>query len=417
MSETPSRRSVLGWSLLVGAAAATLPALRDAVASPTAPPQFTGPQPNPFWNAVGPFAAFPQKLPLLRLSDRPVVLETPRALLGSAITPNAAFYVRWHLPNLPQSVDLATWRLAIDGAVSQSLRLSYADLLAEPAESIIAVSQCAGNSRSRFEPRVAGAQWGNGGMGCAKWTGVSLKKLLDKAGIGPKGVCVRFEGSETGNGPEGYGSHAFAKAINLDDPVLDRAIVAYAMNDEPLPFLHGFPVRIVVPGWFATYWVKALGTIRVLDTPDENFWTKSAYKAPVGGTTTPEAAATAEMKSLSVMPVRSFLIGPDDDTPLVDGLPARLYGVAFSGTGPVVRVDVSLDDGATWKEATLGEDRGPYAWRTWELFHTPGPHPLAVRVRATDAAGNVQPDAAVWNPGGYLFNTIERTVLNAGGAS
>src|SRR5262249_25695222 len=209
----------------------------------------------------------------------------------SAFTPNEAFYVRWHLDRIPNAVDLKTWRLRVEGNVSTPLSLGLSQLMNKfPAESIAAVNQCSGNSRSRFQPRLPGGQWGNGAMGNALWTGVGLREVLSAAGVKSGTVQLQFQGLDSGEGPEGYGSSQFLKSLNLDDPVINNCLVAYAMNGEPIPLLNGFPVRLVVPGFFATYWMKSLSFIRVLDKPDENFWVKTAYRVPdtQRGTTTPQ---------------------------------------------------------------------------------------------------------------------------------
>lgn len=384
-------------------------------------PAFTGPEGNPFWNAVGPYVTYPQKAPLIRLTDRPVQLETPRHYFRDAFTPNEAFFVRYHLPGEVNRVDMSQWRLLLEGHVDTPLSLSYADLLAQEPQELPAVMQCSGNSRSFFQPRVSGGQWGNGAVANARWTGVSLRALLDKAGIRKGAVSLQFQGLDFGKGPEGYPSHAFMKSWHLDDPALDSAIVAYAMNGEPLPQLNGFPVRMVFPGKFATYWVKHVTWIRVLDEEDMNFWTAKAYKIPATphGDTTPQAVAAGEVDMVPIgvanLPVRSFLISPDGSAKLPAGLPVTLRGIAFSGDGPVHKVEVSTDDGHRWETATLGEDYGPHSFRTWTYRWRPqSPGETVVAVRATDAKGNVQPADGVWNPGGYLWNAIERQPIVVG---
>lgn len=402
-------------------AGSLLGALRPALAQTSAQaeealPTFTGPGPNPYWNGVNPFVTYPQKLPLLRLTDRPVQLETPRHYFRTAFTPNEAFYVRYHLDEIPNEVDLAKWRLQVEGNVEKPLSLSFQDLVRNfTPVSIAAVNQCSGNSRSRFQPRVPGGQWGNGAMGNALWTGVRLKDLLKAAGVKPGTVQIQFEGLDRGRGPENLGSGRFLKSLDWDDPALDEAIVAYLMNGEPLPMLNGFPVRLVVPGKFATYWLKHLTWIRALTQEDKNFWMATAYRIPdtPNGSTTPEDVAAGKVKTVPIgkvnMPVRSFIVDPDGSYPLVVGLPAKVRGVAFSGHGKIVKVEVSLDGGQTWRQAALGPDYGKYSFRTYEFTWTPtAPGKYTLAVRATDEKGNVQPDAGVWNPGGYLWNKIER---------
>lgn len=282
-----SRRSAIK---LLGAAGGglALGQWREATGAwPQEPPDaepletFTGPGPNLHWNSVGPYVSEPQKSPLILLTDRPVQLETPREYFRNAFTPNEAFYVRWHLPEIPNSVDLSRWRLKIEGNVNRPQALSLSDLAAKfKAVSVAAVNQCSGNSRSRLQPRVPGGQWGNGAMGNAMWTGVRLRELLYAAGVKSGSAQVQFQGLETGAGPKGHGSSRFMKSLDLANEVLDEAVVAYLMNGELLPMLNGFPVRLVVPGYFATYWMKCLTWIRVLETPDENYWMKTAYRIP-----------------------------------------------------------------------------------------------------------------------------------------
>lgn len=419
-----SRRLLLRVLGVAGGAAALGPFVRGTPVrqAQTAMPSFTGPDANPYWNSVGPYVTEPQKSPLILLTDRGVQLETPRAYFRTAITPNEAFYVRWHLAGIPNAVDLKTWRLHVDGNVANPASFSLADLIHKfPTESMVAVNQCSGNSRSRFQPRVAGGQWGNGAMGNARWTGVRLRDLLRAAAPKNGSVQVQFQGLETGAGPEGFGSHFFQKSLDFDNPVLDECLLAYEMNGEPLPMLNGFPVRLVVPGYFATYWMKSLTWIRVLDRTDDNFWMKTAYRIPdtPRGDTTPGAVQTGAVKMIPInrMPVRSFLISPDPGTKIPSGMPVRVGGIAFSGYGGITGVDVSFDGLKTWQRARLGEDLGRYSFRTWEAAWTPkSPGRYTLAVRASDTAGNAQPDAGVWNPGGYLWNKIERQDFEVGAA-
>ena len=384
---------------------------------------FTGPRANPHWNSVGPYISEPQKVPLLLLTDRPVQLETPRHYFRTAFTPNEAFYVRWHLEGIPNAVDLKEWRLRIEGDVDKPLAFSLPELMQKfKPVAIAAVNQCSGNSRSYLQPRVPGGQWGNGAMGNALWTGVPLRELLDRAGIKSGSLQVQFQGLETGPGPEGLGSNVFLKSLDLKNPVLDQCLVAYLMNGEPLPMLNGFPVRLVVPGYFATYWTKCLTWVRILSAPDENFWMKTAYRVPdtPRGSTTPDDMKAGKVQTIPIgrFPVRSFLISPDGSSKIPAGMNVMLRGIAFSGFAGIQRVEVSDDNGKNWTAATLGENHGAYSFRTWEAPWTarsPGRYSLAVR--ATDEKGNTQPDEPVWNPGGYLWNRMERQEIVVGNAS
>ncbi len=419
-----SRRSLLsllgaaGGTLALGAVARHAEAFQESSAMPS----FTGPGANPYWNCVGPYVSEPQKAPLLLLTDRGVQLETPRSYFQTAFTPNHAFYVRWHLEGIPNAVDLKSWRLHVEGNVAHPISYSLADLIRKfPPESIAAVNQCSGNSRSRLEPRVPGGQWGNGAMGNARWTGVRLRELLNAAAPKTGSLQIQFQGLESGAGPAGYGSRIFLKSFDFGDPILDECIVAYAMNGEPLPMLNGFPIRLVVPGYFATYWMKCLTWIRVLDKTDDNFWMKTAYRIPdtLRGNTTPGdvKAGTVKLIPINRMPVRSFLISPDGDAKIPAGMPVQVRGIAFSGYGAVAKVDVSADGLKTWQPARLGEDFGRYSFRTWEFTWTPkAPGRYTLAALASDTAGHTQPDQPVWNPGGYLWNRIERQDYSVGAA-
>jgi len=417
------RMGLAGMAAGLGVSPAGMLLLRQDQNHEKAIESFTGPGPNPYWNSVGSYISEPQKAPLILLTDRPVQLETPREYFRTVFTPNDAFYVRWHLSGIPNAVDLKTWRLNIEGNVKRTIALSLTELIHNfKPVSVAATNQCSGNSRSRLQPRVPGAQWGNGAMGNAMWTGVPLRELLDRAGIREGSIQVQFRGLETGPGPNGFPSSLFLKSLDLSNTVIDECVVAYLMNGEPLPMLNGFPIRLVVPGYFATYWTKCLTWIRILATPDENFWMKTGYRVPdtPGGNTTPDEVKSGKVKTLPIgrFPVRSFLVSPDGSSKLVAGMPVALRGIAFSGFGRIARVEISDDDGKTWTPAKLGEDYGAYSFRAWDLSWTPksaGRYSLVVR--ATDDNNNVQPDQPVWNPGGYLWNRIERQQLLVGEAS
>ncbi|MBK04195.1 MAG: twin-arginine translocation pathway signal protein [Deltaproteobacteria bacterium] len=431
MSES-NKLSRRGWIGLAGAGLAgavmskslnnTAEAKTTTVSGQSITPvkDFTGPGPNTHWNSVGPYVSYPQKSPLLMLTDRPIQLETPRHFFLTPFTPNHAFFVRWHLDGHPTAVDLAKYRLKIGGHVNKGLSFSMADLMTKfPRVSVAAVNQCSGNSRSTFQPRVAGGQWGNGAMGCAMWEGVRVMDLLKQAGLKKGALQVQFQAMDRGKGPKGKGSYAFLKSLDLSNDVLKEAILAYSMNGEPLPLLNGFPLRLIVPGYFSTYWVKAVEGLKVLDKPDENFWMKKAYHVPdnARGATTPKEVAAGKLKKVPIsrMPVRSFLISPDGSGMIPAHMPVTLRGIAFSGHGEVRKVEVSLDNGKTWKAATLDKSHGDYAFRVWHMQWTPKkPGSYTIAVRATDKKGHVQPDSPIWNPGGYMRNQIERQVIIVG---
>jgi len=359
----------------------------------------------PMENGVRPIAAFPQKRPLIVLSPRPPQLETPFDVFdGDALTPNDAFFVRWHLAAIPQSVDAASHRIAVTGAVERPLSLSLDDLAKMPTAEVVAINQCSGNSRGFFAPRVPGGQWANGAMGNARWTGVRLRDVLDRAGLKASAKQVQFNGLEK---PVLAVTPAFKKSLDVDVARGDDVIVAYLMNGRPLPLLNGYPVRLVVPGWYATYWVKMLSGITVLDRDDDNFWMKTAYRIPATPNASVEPGATGfATVPIGKMNVRSFATNVADGASLAAGTIA-LRGIAFDGGSGIARVEFSTDAQATWHEAALEPEMGKYGFRRWNARWDAKPGTYAIAVRATANDGSVQSNASIWNPGGYMRNTIE----------
>jgi DMSO/TMAO reductase YedYZ molybdopterin-dependent catalytic subunit len=355
---------------------------------------------------------FPQKGPMILQRTRPPLLETPFEVFDQGVfTPNERFYVRWHLPNIPTRIDPAEFRLKVGGGVRQPLSLTLQDLVHDfPPFEIAAVNQCSGNSRGLFSPRVTGGQWDNGAMGNALWRGVRLKDVLDRAGVASGALQVRFRGLDTGLLPQ---TPNFMKSLSIDHARDGEVMLAYEMNGKPLPLLNGFPIRLVVPGWYATYWVKMLADIEVLDKTDDNFWTSKAYLIP----DTPGANVNPEQKDVKMVPInrmvpRSFFTNLKNGAPVNHAQPLQLRGIAFGGDTGVVKVLVSTDAGHSWQEARLGPSHGKYSFRRWELpvrFASTGPQTLMVK--AINAAGLAQPDRPNWNAGGFMRNVIESLVV------
>jgi DMSO/TMAO reductase YedYZ molybdopterin-dependent catalytic subunit len=365
----------------------------------------------PFGNGERPLVAYPGKRPLLQMTARPPQLETPFSVFDEgALTPNDAFFVRYHLADIPTQIDPDTFRLAVQGQVERPLSLALADLKALPQTEIVAVNQCSGNSRGFFEPRIAGGQLANGAMGCARFTGVPLKSVLDRAGVKAGAVQVAFEGLD---GPVLPETPDFAKALPLDHARDGEVMLALTMNGEPLPWLNGFPLRLVVPGYYGTYWVKHLNSITVLDHPFEGFCMKSAYRIPDNACACTEPGkAPDKTVPIGRFNVRSFITNLADGAQVKAGrLPVR--GIAFDGGSGIKAVEVSADDGQSWSPARLGQDLGRFAFRPWsaELELAPGAH--ALRVRATGNDGGTQPMEPRWNPAGYMRNVVETTRVQA----
>ena len=264
-----------------------------------------------------------------------------------------------------------------------------------------------GNGRGLFSPRVLGGQWGNGAMGNAEWVGARLRDILALAGVRQRAVEVAFDGLDK---PAFPSVPAFAKSLTIgrimDDP---DVIVAYQMNGQPLPMLNGYPARLIVPGWYATYWVKNLSEIQVVDRPFDNFWMKSAYRMPDNacGCVAP-GTAPAHTVPISAMNVRSFIASPAAGATVAAGRLVAVNGIAFDGGHGIASVELSSDGGETWRRAALGADLGRYSFREWSSNWTPaaaGSYQLMVR--AVNRIGQSQGTEPLWNPSGYLRNVVE----------
>jgi sulfite oxidase len=382
MTARPSRRSILAGAagLATGAIAArlALPSLQRSFARP---------------------------LHLLASSfdvvvDRPADLETPLGALGLPFTPNQLFFVRSHHGPPPEG---AAYALTVDGLGRDRLSLSLDELRSFPKTTLPAVLQCAGNGRAFFDPPVPGAQWRRGAAGQAKWAGARLADVLARAGVDPRAKQVRLEGADR---PANPSTPAFVRSIPIERALDPTTLLAYEMNDAPLPRLHGAPVRLVVPGWVGDDWVKWLTHVTLAAEEDPGFYMAKGYRVP-----DPPVAPGEPVKNpraMTVMPVKSIVAVPADGAQLPKGR-HPVVGVAWSGAAAIARVEVSTDGGETFRDAVLDGPSAPGAWRVWtsELV-AKEPGELTVIVRATDASGATQPERTPWNPGGYLWNSIER---------
>ncbi|WP_439924575.1 SorA family sulfite dehydrogenase catalytic subunit [Nitrobacter sp. JJSN] len=366
----------------------------------------------PFDNGERPLVKYPQKRLMIGQTSRPPQLETPFSVYNeSVITPNDAFFVRYHLADIPLDIDLAKFSVDVKGKVDKPLKLSLADIKKMPAVEIVAVNQCSGNSRGFSNPRVAGGQSGNGAMGNARWKGVPLKAVLDKAGVQAGAKQVVFNGMD---GPVSDKTPDFAKALDLDHARDGEVMLAYAMNGESLPMLNGFPLRLVVPGYYGTYWVKHLNEITVIDSVYDNFWMKTAYRIPdndcncVEPGTPPKATVP-----INRFTVRSFVTNLRDGAKVKAGAETPLKGIAFDGGKGIKEVAVSIDGGKTWLPTKLGKDLGKYSFREWHAAVKLPAGAHDIKVRATSNDGKTQPMEAKWNPAGYLRNVVETVHVTA----
>lgn len=370
----------------------------------------------PFTNGARELVAYPQKRPLLRLTTRPPQLETPFAVFNEGvITPNDAFFVRYHLTKSPPAEALLTpeaFRLKVKGAVKGERSYSVAELKEkfEPVE-VVAVNQCSGNSRGFFEPRIPGGQSGHGMMGNARWKGFRLKDLLDDAGVVAGARQVSFNGLDEPLTPQ---VPDFIKALPVDQARDGEVFVAHEMNGEALPWLNGFPLRLVVPGHYGTYWIKHLHEITVLEQDFEGFWMNPAYRIPdTEGACIPPGTKPGRTIPIARFNVRSFITSHLDGAEMRRGEEVELKGIAFDGGHGIREVAVSDDDGRSWRSAELGDDLGRYSFRGWRLgFKPPREGALALKVRATNILGQSQPMEPLWNPAGYMRNVVETVHIN-----
>jgi sulfite oxidase len=341
----------------------------------------------------------------------PFNAETGVESLGDAVTDTDAFYVRGH--GAVPEIDPAAWRLRVDGMVGRELSLSLATLReAFREQTVIATLQCAGNRRSRLMAirDIPGeAPWGPGATGTAVWTGAALADVLALAGPLPGASDVGFEGADLS--PEAQPAQRFGGSIPLDKASRSEVLLAWAMNGEPLAAVHGAPLRAVVPGYIGARSVKWLERIEVRSEPWVGYFQHVAYRlVPADGTPGPGVGVP-----LGLVALNSEILSPRDGATLPAG-PTEIRGYAFAGGDRyVARVDVSIDAGATWRQAELLDDLGRWAWRHWRTSVTlaPGVHELLVRAWDSSAATQPEDDAALWNPKGYVNNARPRIRVRA----
>lgn len=363
--------------------------------------------------ASGQLAALPGKVPLIKKTWRPPNFETPIDYFKQPFTPNDAFFVRYHLAQIPE-VSAQNWQLQIGGdAADKPYTLTLAQLRSEfEAVEINALCQCSGNRRGLFSPHVAGVEWGYGAMGNARWKGVRLKDVLARAGLQKSAVEIVFDGAD---GAVLDKTPDFVKSIPAWKAMDENTLLAYEMNGEPLPHWNGFPVRVVVPGWTATYWMKHLTSIQAVSQPYGGFWMKTAYRIPKGIFPVVDRFISQETEAntpITEMVVNSLILAPAADGKIAAGRTLEVSGVAWDGGAGVVAVDVSLDGGRSWRAADLGADLGRFAWRPWRyVIPYTRPGTLEIMARATNRLGLSQTAQLLANPAGYHHNVMQRITL------
>jgi sulfite oxidase len=377
------RRELLALASRLGVAAAVAPLAR------TTPGLAQAPDP---WG----------KETLTRHSARPPDYETPVALLDSFITPIERFYVRCHLP-VPTGLDASSWSLRVEGEVATPLSLSLAELRQMPAVTTTMTLECAGNGRAFFSPAVAGIQWTKGAVATARWTGARLADVMKRAGVKDTSRFVHMAGADRplGTMPPFVRQVPMAKAMHPD------TVVAYELNGQPIPAVHGGPLRAIVPGWEGAYSLKWLNHLQAAAVESASFWVATAYRYPVRRIAPGAAVDAKDMRPLTGLVVKSLITTPQDGASLAPG-PIAVSGFAWAGEADIARVDVSIDHGVTWQPAPLVGEQQPFTWRRFEhRFSADRPASYLILSRATDSKGAVQPAVAHWNPSGYLWNQYD----------
>ena len=367
----------------------------------------------PFANGKRNLVAYPEKRPMIVLTSRPPQLETPFEIFNDGlITPNDAFFVRYHNAGIPTSIDADKHVIKIGGnGAGKPYELSMAELRTQfrPVE-LTAVNQCSGNSRGFFDPRVTGGQLANGAMGNARWVGVPLKDVLARAELKNTARQVTFNGLDFAI----FGGGDLVKALDVNHAVDGEVMLAYQMNGADIPMLNGYPVKLVVPGYYGTYWVKHLSEIEVIDHTFEGFWMKPAYRVPDNDCACVEPGTTpAATRPIGRFTVRSFITSVQNGAQLRAGQLATVRGIAFDGGQGVREVAYSTDGGQSWREAALGADAGRYSFREFTFGFTPVKGAYDLRVRAWNRSGQSQPMQALWQPAGYMRNVVESVKVTA----
>jgi DMSO/TMAO reductase YedYZ molybdopterin-dependent catalytic subunit len=359
-------------------------------------------------------AVLPGKAPLIKRTLRPPNYETPVSALDDMFTPNDKFFVRWHLSVIPDIASEA-WRLRIAGASARKpTEIAFADLRRFPVAEVVAVNMCAGNRRGLSQPHVPGVEWGNGAIGNARWRGARLRDVLSHAGIRKDAVEIAFQGQDHGVIPQ---TPQFAKSLPMWKALDPDTILAYEMNGKPLPAHNGFPVRLIVPGWTGTYWMKQISDINILPQSFDGFWMKSAYRIPIGKFPDLVRFTTQDAPGVATTPVTELVVNSlitniEEGQTVGLGQPVEVRGIAWDGGHGIAKVEVSTDDGQTWRPAMLGKDYGNYSWRQWRLSFRPArPGHIGVMARATSKKGETQNTTLIWNPAGYHNNVPQRIKL------
>lgn len=360
--------------------------------------------------------ALPGKLPLIKKSWRPPNFETPVSYFEEAFTPNNAFFVRYHLADIPQ-VASQDWRLKVAGeGLGKPLELTLAQLRSQFQQvEVNAVCQCSGNRRGLSNPHVPGVEWGYGAMGNARWTGVRLKDVLARADLQADAVEVVFNGAD---GPVLDKTPDFVKSLPTWKAMDENVLLAYEMNGVPLPHWNGHPVRLVVPGWTATYWMKHVTSVQAVTQPFKGFWMAAAYRIPKGKFPVVDRFLSQEGDTntpITEMVVNSLITNLQEGQRFAANQTVEVKGVAWDGGYGIQAVEVSHDGGHSWLEAQLGPDLGRFAWRQWRyVIPAARAGNYTIVAKATNRVGATQTFALNFNPAGYHNNVVQRIGIQVG---
>ncbi len=424
------RRGFLGGAGLaaMGAAvggaipfAANMPGgLIPAALAQGAPPPAAAPAPNIATPPPkGPqYLKFPGKdEKLVLLGDRPLVAETPEHLLDDETTPTPRFFVRNNGQIPQESKEPDTWKITIDGEVNNKLELTLGELKAKfkPVTQRM-VLECGGNGRSFFTPQARGNQWTNGGAGCAEWTGVRLSDVLKAAGVKSSAVFTGHYGSDKSLADAS--KDAISRGVPIKKATDASNLIVFAMNGQPLPHIHGGPVRLVIPGWPGSVSAKWFNRLWVRDKyHDGPGMGATSYRTAIKPMVPGGKPVDGNFRDLESMPVRSIITSPANGTKLAAGTKeVKLRGAAWSGDNTVSRVDVSADFGATWTSAKVAKPKNRYDWQRWTAtVKLPSDGYFEIWTRGTNSKGEMQPHiAGAWNPQGYGGNPMHRVAVLVG---
>lgn len=343
---------------------------------------------------------------LIVRSFRFVDLETPVEYFNTWLTPVPHFFVRNHMHE-PSELEAATWRLAIGGEVDKPLTLSLSDLAKLESLAVVNTLECAGNGRGLYRPQVPGVQWQKGAVSTARFSGPRLRDVLQRAGVKSSGKHVMFRGLDEVPGKV----PPFIRSIPIEKALDSDTLIATHMNGSPLTKHHGFPARALVPGWIGAASCKWLTEIKVLDSEFVGNFMSPGYRLPNQPVTPADAVKPQDTHPVTGLNVKSVIAGPTDGSRTRAGR-ISVHGAAWAGEADIAKVEISTDGGSSWKSATLGQEKARYAWRLWHHDFNAKAGDYSILSRATDSQGRVQPDAAVWNPSGYLYNAIDQVKIH-----